>query len=227
MSKGIRRVFRRNKIIFSMLAMVFDCILLVPNSQRILKIHVVKKMPDILFPIYIWYRTVTLQQVFSNLYQWFLCIDICCLQDTGICTSASLLYNDGYRKHCLDHAGMYCVLCEVQMIYNTRFTILYRCIYIWTFYTVMDFTDTISFIVYCLSIYYYHFMVLNALSPFTIFYHVPLHEVCCLYDHIVLCIEYYTCFVRNDEIKMSNQYNHLIVSKQLRKSEICARRSPW
>ena len=37
------------------------------------------------------------------------------------------------------------------------------------------------------------------------FYRVPLHEMCCMYHHIVLCIEYYTCFVRNDEIKMSNQ----------------------
>ena len=33
MSKGISRVFRRNNITFSMLAMVFDCILLVPNSD--------------------------------------------------------------------------------------------------------------------------------------------------------------------------------------------------
>ena len=33
-------------------AMVIDCILLVPNSQAILNIHVVKEMPDILFPIY-------------------------------------------------------------------------------------------------------------------------------------------------------------------------------
>ena len=37
------------------------------------------------------------------------------------------------------------------------------------------------------------------------FYHVPLHEVCCMFHHSVSCIEYYTCFVRNDEIKMSNQ----------------------
>ena len=36
------------------------------------------------------------------------------------------------------------------------------------------------------------------------FYHVPLHEMCCMYHHIVLCIKYYTRFVRNNEIKMSN-----------------------
>ena len=36
-----------------------------------------------------------------------------------------LLYNDEYRKHCLDHAGMYRVLYDAQMIYNTQFTILY------------------------------------------------------------------------------------------------------
>ena len=38
------------------------------------------------------------------------------------------------------------------------------------------------------------------------FYHVSLHEMCCMYHHIILCIAYYTCFVRNHEIKMSNLY---------------------
>ena len=52
MSKGISRVFRRNNIIFSMQAMVIDCILLAPYRQAILNIHVVKEIPDILFPIY-------------------------------------------------------------------------------------------------------------------------------------------------------------------------------
>ena len=47
--------------------------------------------------------------------------------------------------------------------------------------------------------------VLNALSPFTIFYHVLLHEMCWMYYRIVLMYCNYTCFVRNDEIKMSNQ----------------------
>ena len=51
-SKGISRVFRRNNTIFSMLSMVFDYALLVPNSQAILNIRVVRKMSDILFPIY-------------------------------------------------------------------------------------------------------------------------------------------------------------------------------
>ena len=78
-SKVISRVFRRNNTIFSMLSMVFDYALLVPNSQAILNIHVVRKMPDILLPIYIWYRTVILLQVFGNLYQGFFCIKINCL----------------------------------------------------------------------------------------------------------------------------------------------------
>ena len=62
-------------------AMEIDSILLVPNSQAISNIHVVKEMPDILTPIYIyiWYRIVILQNVFGNLYQWLLCIDIYCL----------------------------------------------------------------------------------------------------------------------------------------------------
>ena len=59
--------------------------------------------------------------------------------------------------------------------------------------------------------HYYHFKVLNALSPFTIF-----TVYCCMkcvecIAALLLCIEYYTCFVRNDEIKMSNQsinYHH-------------------
>ena len=37
------------------------------------------KICRIFFSPYIWYRTVTLQQVFGNLYQWLLCIDIYCL----------------------------------------------------------------------------------------------------------------------------------------------------
>ena len=53
--------------------------------------------------------------------------------------------------------------------------------------------------------YYYHYKVLNALLPFTIF-----TMYCCMkcvecITALLLCIEYYTCFVRNDEIKMSNQ----------------------
>ena len=55
--------------------------------------------------------------------------------------------------------------------------------------------------------YYYHYKVLNALLPFTIF-----TMYCCMkcvecITALLLCIEYYTCFVRNDEIKMSNQIN--------------------
>ena len=53
--------------------------------------------------------------------------------------------------------------------------------------------------------HYYHFKVLNALSPFTIF-----TMYCCMkcvecITALFLCIVIYTCFVRNDEIKMSNQ----------------------
>ena len=61
--------------------------------------------------------------------------------------------------------------------------------------------------------HYYHFKVLNALSPFTIF-----TMYCCMkcvecITALILCIEYYTCFVRNDEIKMSNQsINNKIVA---------------
>ena len=37
------------------------------------------------------------------------------------------------------------------------------------------------------------------------FYHIPLQEMCCMHHHIVSCVEYYTCFVRDDQIKMFNQ----------------------
>ena len=70
--------------------------------------------------------------------------------------------------------------------------------------------------------HYYHFKVLNALSPFTIF-----TVYCCMkcvecITALLLCIEYYTCFVRNDEIKMSNPLNGNI----FRVVSICAGSSP-
>ena len=71
---NVSRVFRRNNIISSMLAIVFNCILLVPISQAILNSHVVKKMRDFLLPIYIYiyiYRTATQLQISGNLYQRF------------------------------------------------------------------------------------------------------------------------------------------------------------
>ena len=132
MSKGISRVFRRNNILFSMPAMVINCILLVPTAKR--------------FRIFMWWKDAGYS--FPHIYgigQWsYSKFSVICtngyyvliftvFQDTGIWTSLPLLYNDEYRKHCLAHAGMYRVLCEVQMIYNTQFTILYICMYIWTF----------------------------------------------------------------------------------------------
>ena len=52
--------------------------------------------------------------------------------------------------------------------------------------------------------HYYHFKVLNVLSPFTIFtmYRCMKYVVCI--TTLFLCIGYYTCFVRTDELKMSN-----------------------
>ena len=134
-----------------MLAMVFNCLLLVPISQAILNIHVVKKMRDCLLPIYIIYIYIYSLSLSLYIYIYIYIyiigqrpnckFSVICtngsnvliftvFHDTGICTSVSLLYNDGYQTYCLDHAGMYRVLCEVQMIYNLRFTILYICIYI-------------------------------------------------------------------------------------------------
>ena len=54
------------------------------------------------------------------------------------------------------------------------------------------------------SYHYYHFKVLNALSPFTIFTTYRCMKCVECITALFLCIVY-TCFVRNDEIKMSNQ----------------------
>ena len=56
--------------------------------------------------------------------------------------------------------------------------------------------------------HYYHFKVLNALSPSTIFIMYRCMKCVECITALFLCIEYYTCFVRNDEIKMSNQSNN-------------------
>ena len=57
--------------------------------------------------------------------------------------------------------------------------------------------------------HYHHFKVWNALSPSTIFtmYHCMKCVECI--TALFLCIESYTCFFRNDEIKMSNQLTRI------------------
>ena len=55
------------------------------------------------------------------------------------------------------------------------------------------------------SYHYYHFKVLNALSPFTIFTMYRCMKCVECITALFLCIEYHTCFFRNDEIKMPNK----------------------
>ena len=196
-------------------AMVINCILLVPTAKRFW-IFMWWKRCRIFFSPYIWYRTVILQQAFCNLYQWLLCIDIYC-QDTGICTSLPLLYNDEYRKQCLDHAGIHRVLCEVQMIYNMRLSyFIYVCTYgHFKRWWILQTQYILSFIAYRFTwIYHYnHFKVLNALSPGTIFYHVLLHEMYWMYYRIVFmhCILYMLCQKwRNKDIQSYHIIYHEI-----------------
>ena len=109
------------------------------------------------------------------------------------------------------------VYCAKSKQYITR-DLLYF-IYVYTYGHILNGDGFYGhYIFYCLVLidlheffHYYHLKVLNARSPFTIF---TMHRCMkCMYHHIVLCIEYYACFVRNDEIKMSN---HIINSGRLR-----------
>ena len=79
--------------------------------------------------------------------------------------------------------------------------------------------------------HYYHFKVLDALSPSTIFTMYRCMKCVECITALFLCIDYYTCFVRNDEIKMYNQITVLCAKFQsdsttaqtvMQKREFCA-----
>ena len=84
-------------------------------------------------------------------------------QDTIVCTSVSLLYDGEYRKHCLDQA---CIMYYVKPKCCITCDWLYV-IFVYTpghFKRWWFFTDSILFIVYCLSIYMDYLIIVTSMS---------------------------------------------------------------